>query len=165
MAPIIASQNVLTFRVGHEWYGVDIDSVLEVTYLVALTELPAASPDVLGLMTVRREVMPVIDLRLRFGEGEAALHLNTPIVCVRTERGAVGLVVDEAEDVIPVGEQHQTDYDGKESRYLRGVLRQPGRLILLLDAARLRSEIHLPADGEPLAALEPEDGLQPEVNG
>jgi purine-binding chemotaxis protein CheW len=135
-------QNFLSFQVGEQWYGINIDDIIEVTYLVRLTELPAATPDMLGLITVRDEVMPVIDLRLRFGLGEAPLRMDTPILCVHSKRGAIGLVVDEAEDVLAINESNISDYDGSDSRYLKGVLRLPDRLLLLLDAARLRAEVH-----------------------
>lgn len=144
MAEQLISHNYLTFRVGHEWYGVDIDTVVEVTHLVTVTELPATTPDLLGLMTVREEVMPVIDLRLRFGLIEGPLYLDTPIICVRTVNGPVGLVVDEAEDVVRYGDHQLAAYDGIGSRYVNGAVRQGARLLMLLDIAKLRAEVVMP---------------------
>jgi purine-binding chemotaxis protein CheW len=136
------TRNFLTFRVGLEWYGADIDSVIEVTYLVMLTELPATTPDMLGLITVRDDVMPVIDLRQRFGQADGVLKMDTPIICMHTANGPIGLVVDEAEDVIRVESAPVAGYEGRESRYVSGVLRLPDRLLLLLNGAQLRSEVH-----------------------
>ncbi len=89
----------LSFRVGTEWYGIDVDSVLEVLHFVALTELPAASSDIVGLLTARDRIMPVIDLRLRFGLPNPNYRLDTPIIAVHTASGPVGLVVDDTENV------------------------------------------------------------------
>ncbi|MFC1960839.1 chemotaxis protein CheW [Chloroflexota bacterium] len=144
MAEQLISHNYLTFRVGHEWYGVDIDDVVEVTHLVTVTELPATTPDLLGLMTVREEVMPVIDLRLRFGLLAGPLHLDTPIICVRTVNGPIALVADEAEDVVRYAESQLADYDGLGSRYVNGAVRQGDRLLLLVDIAKLRAEVIMP---------------------
>ena len=57
----------LCCRVGTEWYGVEVSRVIEVLHFAALHEVPGAKPDVLGLLTLRDLIMPVIDLRLRFG--------------------------------------------------------------------------------------------------
>ncbi len=144
----------LSFRVDHEWFGVNVDDVIQVLHLVAFTELPATTPDVLGLITVRGQIMPVIDLRLHFGQGEAALHLDTPIIALRTANGPVALVVDEAEDVEQVGSGDFTRYQGAESSYIKGVIRLENRLLLLLDAAFLRGRFHLAGldEGEPVPA-------------
>ena len=64
MAEQLISRNYLTFRVGHEWYGVDISDVVEVTHLVTVTELPATTPDLLGLMTVRAHEGSATDLTI-----------------------------------------------------------------------------------------------------
>ncbi len=135
------THNYLSFRVGQQWYGIDIADIIEVTYLVTLTELPAATPGMLGLITIRDEVMPVIDLRIRFKADKAPLFMDTPIICARSERGTIGLVVDEAEDVLAIDPASITASDGTESRYISGVLRVPDRLLLLLDLTCVRDEI------------------------
>lgn len=137
-------QHYLSFRVGRQWYGVHVDQIIEVLHLLALTELPAAPPEILGLMTVRDMVMPVVDLRRRFGLGEAPLRLDTPIIAVRTPRGPIGLVVDEAEDVERIPAHLIAAHDGDDSPYITGVARLSDRLLLLLDTARLRAETRVP---------------------
>jgi purine-binding chemotaxis protein CheW len=143
------TEGCLSVRIGSQWFGIAIDSVIEVLHLVALTELPAAPPDVLGLLTVRRQVMPVIDLRRRFAAGDAALYMDTPLIAVRTAEGPLGLVVDEAADVVHYTAEQVADYESKESAYIRAVIRRPEGLLLMLDVDRLRHEIaaRLPAAG------------------
>ena len=72
--------NYLSFRVGPEWYGVELGYITEVLHLVGLTEVPGTGADVLGLLTLRNTVMPVVDLRVRFRLPDAALQLNSPMM-------------------------------------------------------------------------------------
>lgn len=130
----------LRCRIGREWYAINVDSVLRVLSLVALTELPDPGPDVLGLLTLPDRVVPVIDLRRRFGLTEAEFRLDTPIVAVDTPYGAVGLVVDEADDIEPVEEAQIAPFTGGVSPYIVGVARRPDHLLLLLDTLRLGAE-------------------------
>ena len=130
----------LRCRVGREWYAINVDSVLRVLHLVALTELPDSGPDVLGLLTLPDRVVPVIDLRRRFGLADVTFRLDTPIVAVDTPYGAVGLVVDEADDIEPVDEAQIAPFTGGVSPYIVGVARLPDHLLLLLDTSLLGAE-------------------------
>lgn len=135
----------LSFRVGHQWYGIDVDNILEVMHFMTLTELPGTPPDVLGLLTFRGEVMPVIDLRLRFGTGDASLRLDTPIIGIHTPEGPLGLVVDDADDVEQVAASQISAKARTASPYVTSVARLDDRLLLLLDTGLLRAETQLSA--------------------
>jgi len=155
------TQGCLSVRIGSQWFGIAIGSLIEVLHLVALTELPAAPPDVLGLLTVRKQVMPVVDLRRRFALEDTSLHLDTPLIAVRTAEGPLGLVVDEAEDVGHYTAAQVADYDGKESPYIQTVIQRPEGLLLILDVDQLRHEIaagvsvaQLPEAESPAARIE-----------
>jgi len=133
----------LRCRVGREWYAVNVDSVLRVLHLVALTELPDSRPDVLGLLTLPDRVATVIDLRRRFGLVDTTLHLETPIVAVDTPSGAVGLVVDEADDIETIDEGQIEPYTDGVSPYVASVARCADYLLLLLDIPSLGAEARL----------------------
>lgn len=135
-----SEQVYLRCRVGREWYAINVDYVIRVLHLVALTELPDPSPDVLGLLTLPDRVAPVIDLRRRFGLPDASFRLETPIVVVDTPHGAVGLVVDEADDIESVDEAQIAPYTDGVSPYIVGVARRPNQLLLLLDTSLLGTE-------------------------
>ncbi len=126
----------LCCRVGREWYGIPVEQVIEVLQFVALNEIPGAKPDVLGLLTLRDVVMPVIDLRVRFGADSADLSLDTPIVAIMTPQGPAGIVVDDVDDVNRV--TSVDDEHSPESPYTSGVARLGERILLLLDMNRLR---------------------------
>ena len=126
----------LCCRVGAEWYGVEVSRVIEVLHLVALHETPGANPDVLGLLTLRDLIMPVIDLRRRFGLGETDLSVDTPIIAVQALGGPVGLVVDDVDDVEQLTEIK--DMHGEELPYTIGTARLDGRLLFILDVSQFR---------------------------
>lgn len=127
------TQQFLSFQVGPQWYGISIENIVEVSYLVLLNELAAAEPGVLGLMTIRDQVIPIIDMRLRFGLTERHFHLNTPIISVRTTHGVVGLVVDDVDNVESITADQQANYKGTEFHHVQGVAKQAERLLLLVD--------------------------------
>ena len=139
-------QHYLRFQVGYEWYGIEVDSLIEVLQFVALNELPGARPDILGMMRLREAVVPVIDLRLCFGL-DVAYTLNTPIIVARTASGPIGLVVDDVDDLERIDEAQVAPHEDGASPYVTGVARTASTLLLLLNIDLLRAELpaHSPA--------------------
>jgi len=125
----------LSFRIARQWYGIHVDNVIEVMQMVYLSDMPAAAPDVLGVMNLREKVVPVIDLRIRFGITNPVLGLNTPIIGVNTPHGPVGLVVDDVDDVRPISPE--TLQPDRESPYVTHVATLDDRLLMLIDTAHL----------------------------
>lgn len=122
----------LIFRIGREWYGIDVKSVIEVLQLVTLNQVPGS--DILGMMTLRDEMMPVIDLRLRLGFPNIEYELDTPIIAVRGSDGPYGIIVDEADDVIYVDSSQISPHD---DRFIKQVTRHNGSILFLLDIDQL----------------------------
>jgi purine-binding chemotaxis protein CheW len=144
MNATLSVQNYLSFHVGPQWYGIQLTEVIQIQHMLMLTELPGMTSDMLGLMTLGDMVVPVIDLRIRFGVAQPEYKLNTPIITVRTPRGLAGLMVDDADTVENVPEVEIVTYQGAEFPYVRGVARLPRGLLLLLDINRLTAEIQIP---------------------
>ncbi len=140
------TQPYLSFRVGQQWYGLPVEAVTEVLHLIALAEVPTEEPYLLGLMTLREAVMPVVDLRRQFGFAEAPYALTTPILAVRAPRGAIGLVADEVDTVERVAEEQLVAYHGPAIARVSGVARASGRLLLLLDLAQLDTDAQPPSE-------------------
>ena len=136
-----STRRYLRFRVGQQWYGIAVDEVIEVLSFMWLTELPGAPADVLGMMTLRDLVMPVLDLRLRFGLANASLQLDSPIIAVRTPHGPLGLVVDDVDDLERVSDEQIGSHEDETSPFVTGFARLPNHLLLLLDVSRLRAGI------------------------
>src|SRR4051812_11890806 len=138
---MIRTRQYLRFQVGRQWYGIPIEHVIEVLYLMLLNELPGMVPEMLGLITVHDEVMPVIDLRLCFGVKQPVYKLDTPIIATRTTQGTVGLVVDDAETVELVEETETIHQTGSELPYLRGAVKLAQDLLLLIDLEQLSAKL------------------------
>jgi purine-binding chemotaxis protein CheW len=134
---MIRTRQYLRFQVGRQWYGIPIEHVIEVMYLMFLNELPSMAPEILGLITVHDEVLPVIDLRLCFGVKQPVYKLDTPIIATRTAQGTVGLVVDDAETVELVEETETVHQTGSGLPYVRGAVKLAQGLLVLIDPEQL----------------------------
>jgi purine-binding chemotaxis protein CheW len=124
------TQAYLVFRVGLEWYGVAVEAVIEVLPMVALNELPGT--EALGVMTLRNQTIKVFDLRQRFGLPTSDYRLDTPIIAVRSPQDAIGLVVDEVDDVMQADKATIGPYSDK---LVGGVFRSNGRIVFVLEPA------------------------------
>src|SRR5689334_5791116 len=125
-----AKRDIVSFRVGLQWYGIGVEAVVEVLPMVILTELPTSSPDVLGLITVRNAVIPVIDLRLRFRQSDPQYQLDTPIMILRTHSGAIGVLVDEIDNVEAISEEQITATLGAELPFIAGTAQLSDKLLM-----------------------------------
>jgi purine-binding chemotaxis protein CheW len=158
--PAVTGTPVLTFRLAGQEHALPVGDVVEVVRMAAVTPLPEASPWVGGVLNYRGRVIPVVDARARFGMPRRAPDLSTPIVVVRADDLAAGVVVDEAVDVVtlPGAAVRPPDRLGAESPAVSAVARQGERLILVLDAARLCAFDAGPPVAEPPAAEQPAAG-------
>lgn len=129
---------VIVFSLGDEEYGVEVDQVQTIERMVPLTRVPKTPPFIKGVMNLRGNVVPVIDMRERFSLPEAEYTENTRIIIVSVKDMQVGLTVDSASDVIDVNENEIEDppevVGGIKAKYLRGVAKiEDNRLLVLLN--------------------------------
>lgn len=127
----------LTFALGKEEYAVEILRVQEIKGWSAVTPIPNAPSYVKGVMNLRGTVVPILDLRIKFGLDAPAYDRFTVIVVVTVASRVVGLVVDAVSDVLdlPEGEiERDVDLGGHvDTRTLSGIARHENRLITLLN--------------------------------
>src|ERR671911_2098948 len=101
-----AGNQVLTFTLGDETYGVDILRVQEIRGWSPVTRIPQAQPHVLGVLNLRGSIVPIVDLRMRFHLPRAEYTPLTVIIVLSVEsavgRRDFGLVVDGVSDVMDV---------------------------------------------------------------
>lgn len=134
---------VVTFALGSEEYGVDIAQVQEINRMVTITHVPRAPQFMEGVINLRGQLIPIIDLRTRFGMERTEHTKNTRIVVTDIGSKRIGMVVDSVSEVlhIPV-EQIEDAPDlvaGVDTEYIRGVGKMGDRLIIMLDLARVIS--------------------------
>ncbi|MCL4262356.1 MAG: chemotaxis protein CheW [Anaerolineae bacterium] len=96
------SGHVLTFQLAAQRYGLPVTAVHQIIEIVAITHLPQMPQGIQGAINVHGRVVPVIDLRLRFGLPCMPYHLHTPLILVQAGGQLLALVVDAVQDVVEV---------------------------------------------------------------
>ena len=134
---------IIVFKLGEEEFGVDILQVREIEKLdQGITRVPKA-PFVEGVINLRGEIIPIVDLRVRFGLTVPELGLDSRVIIVEVGEALVGMLVDAVVEVlrIPVSaiEPPPPITKGVDSYYLAGVAKLEDRLIVLLNLERTLS--------------------------
>jgi purine-binding chemotaxis protein CheW len=134
----------VTFRVGSVEYVVPAAQVLHLESFQSATHVPGAPPYVAGLVQVRGRVVPVVDLRKRFGLPATEHELAHRIVVVQVGSRVAGLLVDAAREVIQIDEASFQDapelVKQQANGFVAGVVTVAGRLFLVADVPRLIGE-------------------------
>jgi purine-binding chemotaxis protein CheW len=139
--PLHASEQVLTFQLGSESYGIPLTHVQEISGYRKVTPLPNTPAWVLGAMNLRGVVVPLLDLRTRLGLPARDVDPLTVVIVVMLGERRQGLVVDSVADVLKL---EPADVDAApelgaapEARFVSRLARAGDELVLLLDVARL----------------------------
>ena len=139
-------KQLVSFRIGNEEFGVDILMVQEIIRLTTITPIPNASRAILGMINLRGNIIPIVDLRwyLRLNEGGDAgtQDRKARILIIELGSHVTGFVVDAVSEVIkvPVGNIEPTPdlvTSSVSSAYIQGVIKMAGRLIILLDFTQI----------------------------
>lgn len=132
----------LTFKLGQESYGIAVLKIREIIRLTDITTVPQMPSYVKGVINLRGKIIPVADLRVRFGLAEAAHTQHTCIVVVQVTLPAggkvqTGLVVDAVEEVINIAQNEIEDAPdfgaNVDTRYILGMAKVKGVVKTLLD--------------------------------
>jgi purine-binding chemotaxis protein CheW len=137
-----ASEQLVGFRLAAEEYAVGIAGVREIILPDRITRIPHAPDYIQGLINLRNTVVPVVDLRRRFGLPEHDATDDTRIVIVNIRGKTVGLVVDSVTEVFraPRDEISTPPPALAGGAFLRGLLNLGERLVILLDLDRVLDE-------------------------
>jgi len=134
---------LVVFRLGEEEFGVEILEVQEIILLSPITRVPRAPEFVEGVINLRGEIIPVVDLRKRFGLSADELKDEARIVVVDVNENLVGMIVDEVTQPLslPTSQIQPPPplAGGVEATYLRGIGKLEGRLIVILNLERALS--------------------------
>ncbi len=138
-------QQMLTFALENESYGVDIQRVQEIRGWATVTQIPEAPAHILGVLNLRGTIVPIIDLRARMGMPTVPNSATTVIIVlsVETEQGArmFGIVVDRVSDVTHLTEASLRPVPAMgnfgSADYLRGLFSLNDTMILVLDIDKL----------------------------
>lgn len=141
----------LIFRLGVEEFGTEVLKVREIMGLQDITAIPQVPSHVKGVINLRGKVIPVIDLRLKFGMDPEEYTARTCIIVMRTheseEELMIGIIVDGVVEVLSIAASEIEDTPdfgpGVETPYLTGMAKIKGRVKILLDIDHVLSSNEL----------------------
>lgn len=132
--------HLVTFKLGKEEYGVDINSVQEIIRATDITPVPGAPSHIRGVINLRGKIIPVVDLRQRFSLPAIEASDEQRIVVVELAEKRLGMLVDNVSQVIKISsaiiEEMPEEATSVEEDYIRGVGKLDTRLIIILDLNR-----------------------------
>lgn len=131
----------LTFTLGEEEYGIDILKVQEIKGYSAITRIPRSPSYIKGVMNLRGTIVPVVDLRSKFGLESTAYDQFTVIIVVVVQGRATGLIVDTVSDVLnlPASDIQPTpQFSGSiDTSFIMGMGQAGDKLLILLDVNKV----------------------------
>jgi purine-binding chemotaxis protein CheW len=136
--PGMSELQVSTFYVGKYFFGIEVMRVQEVLRSQKMTTVPLAPPVIEGLINLRGQIVPALDMRRRLHLEPRPAGMVPMNVIVRTEEGAVSLIVDDIGDVLDLDpqniEQPPENLTADASEIIHSVYKLKDSLLLLLDA-------------------------------
>ncbi|MBA7664464.1 hypothetical protein ES703_72525 [subsurface metagenome] len=136
-----ALTQLISFMIGKEEYGLEILTVKEVIRIREITKIPKAPVFVKGIINLRGDVIPIIDLREKFGLETEEYTIMTRVIIVEVDGKAIGMVVDSVSQVIRIAQSEVEPppplIGGLSTEYLRGVGKIGEKLIILLNIIKI----------------------------
>ena len=132
---------LVTFGIGEEEFGVDILAVQEINRMMELTRVPQSPPEVEGVINLRGKIIPVLDLRKRFGLSTTEHSEQSRIIVVEVQARTLGFIVDRVHEVLRIEssivEPAPAMVCSIDSDFIAGVGKLQDRLLILLDLNKL----------------------------
>lgn len=137
-----SAQQFLTFQVGEAEYGVDLMSVREIKGWSEATRLPNTPDFMRGVINLRGSIIPIFDLRCRFGQGLTQAHKKNVVVILNISDRNIGILVDAVSDIVAVESNDiknapQESTQTVDNRFVKGLISHGDRMVVLLDVERL----------------------------
>jgi purine-binding chemotaxis protein CheW len=134
---------IVVFELSSELYGVSISSVESIIKMQAITKMPHAPKFVEGVTNLRGKVLPVVDLRKRFGLADTTSTRNSRIIVISVNGMEVGMVVDGVSEVLTIQDENIEPTpmitSTLDSTFITGIAKIDQRLIILLDLGKVLS--------------------------
>lgn len=131
----------LTFIVNNETYGIDIKYVRQIIGVQKITTIPNQPKYLKGVINLRGEIVPVMDVSLRFGKDEIAFDDRTCFIVVDIDNTTVGLIVERVSEVIVLNDENISDppdfNNDMSNRFVRGIGKIGDEVYILLNSSEL----------------------------
>lgn len=130
----------LTFRTEQQLFGVPIKDVVQIVGIQEITQIPDFPKYAKGIINLRGEIIPVIDVRLRLNKNETKYDERTCIIVTRIDGNSVGFIVDQVDEVTYISDDLIAPppvMAGSSGTYLTGVGKLKDKVVLLMDTNKL----------------------------
>ncbi|MGI5921713.1 MAG: chemotaxis protein CheW [Syntrophomonadaceae bacterium] len=134
---------VVAFQLGNEEYAVDILHVLEINRLLHITRVPRANQFIEGVINLRGNIIPIINLHKKFNLQATGDDEEKRIIVFKFDDIAVGVIVDKVSEVLHISrnqiEEASDVYKSFDSEFIKGIAKVDERLLILLDLQNMLS--------------------------
>ena len=135
------SINLATFRLGHNEYAIDIMQAKEIIKMEKITLIPNAPDYVEGVINLRGNIIPIVDLKKRFNLEENDGEKNTGIIIVKIDDVDMGIIIDAISKVVSIATSNIQPpppmLSGIGQKYIKGVAKLEDKLLVVLDLEKL----------------------------
>ncbi|MFN3134299.1 MAG: chemotaxis protein CheW [Candidatus Kryptonium sp.] len=135
---------LVSFKIGSEEFGVNILQVQEINRPTQITHVPNIPDFIEGVINLRGKIIPVVNLRKKFGLGEKEYDKNTRVIVVELNNKIVGFIVDSVSEVLRISKKvveppPEIISSGVDTEYITGIAKLEERLLILLDLEKVLS--------------------------
>lgn len=140
-------QTYLSFIMGEELFAINVSKVINILEIRHITKVPKSPPYIKGVINLRGSVLPVVDLRIKFGMPEKENTVDTSIIVLNIEQNGevimLGTQVDAVREVLELKDDEISEAPGigakKDSGFIEGLYRKDEQFIMILDIDRIFS--------------------------
>lgn len=131
----------VVFKLNQEYYGLPIEKVISIEKIGEITRIPNAPDYIKGVINLRGEVIPVVNLKKKLNIGDNELNTNSRIIVVNEDEMVVGLIVDFSSEVLEIDREDidkpPETKDNQLIEYISGIGKTSDRLIIILDLLKI----------------------------
>jgi purine-binding chemotaxis protein CheW len=141
----VGNSQLVVFTLGEEEYAIDIFSTQEIMRIPSLTKMPGAPPFLEGVFNLRGKIIPVFDLKKRFNITQSERGIDSRLLILDLDGIKAGIIVDDVSEVMRANDLSIGHLDdgivGLSQNTIEGVCLVEERIIIVLNASKLKSEI------------------------
>lgn len=132
---VVMIYKIVVFKLNEQVYGIDVNEIESIEQVTTLTPVPQVESYIRGLLHLRGQIIPVVDLKLKLSMEETKLTSNTKVIISKINRLPIGFLVDEATDVLDINVDNlyeSAELIGENDHFINGIIKQEDSLILLI---------------------------------